>query len=147
MALSILSPVLGQGVDHVNILCGSPTLYQSFYAFDPPSQAVLCAIGDLLSDGTIDIIAGAGAGGAPQVNVFDAQTLLVRKSFLAYDPAFSGGVRVGISDGNGDSINDLITGPGAGGSPNVRVFSGLNFDMVSSFFAGDLDDKRGVFVS
>jgi hypothetical protein len=137
------------GGPQVNIFDGSShALIQSFYAFDPAFRGgVFVAIGDLFSDGTLDIITGAGAGGAPQVSVFDAQTLLLEKSFLAYDPDFSGGVRVGTYDDNGDGINDLITGPGPGGAPNVRVFSGLNLDMIANFFAGDLDDRRGVFVS
>ena len=148
----ILDIVTGAGPGggpQVNIFDGSShALIQSFYAFDPAFRGgVFVAIGDLFSDGTLDIITGAGAGGAPQVSVFDAQTLLLEKSFLAYDPDFSGGVRVGTYDDNGDGINDLITGPGPGGAPNVRVFSGLNLDMIANFFAGDLDDLRGVFVS
>ena len=148
----ILDIVTGAGPGggpQVNIFDGSShALIQSFYAFDPAFRGgVFVAIGDLFSDGTLDIITGAGAGGAPQVSVFDAQTLLLEKSFLAYDPDFSGGVRVGTYDNNGDGINDLITGPGPGGAPNVRVFSGLNLDMIANFFAGDLDDLRGVFVS
>ena len=90
---------------------------------------------------------GAGAGGPPRVNVFDANTLQLKKSFLAYNPAFTGGVRVGTYDDNGDGINDLITGPGPGGGPNVRVFSGNNLDLIASFFAADPADRRGVFVS
>ena len=148
----ILDIVTGAGPGggpQVNIFDGSShALIQSFYAFDPAFRGgVFVAIGDLFSDGTLDIITGAGAGGAPQVSVFDAQTLLLEKSFLAYDPDFSGGVRVGTYDDNGDGINDLITGPGPGGAPNVRVFSGLNLDMIANFFAADRADRRGVFVS
>ena len=137
------------GSPHVKIFDGTNfSLLKSFYAYDQAFKGgVFVAIGDLFSDGTLDIITGAGAGGPPRVNVFDAQTLQLKKSFLAYDPAFTGGVRVGTYDDNGDGINDLITGPGPGGGPNVRVFSGNNLDLIASFFAADPADRRGVFVS
>ena len=137
------------GSPHVKIFDGTNfSLLKSFYAYDQAFKGgVFVAIGDLFSDGTLDIITGAGAGGPPRVNVFDAQTLQLKKSFLAYNPAFTGGVRVGTYDDNGDGINDLITGPGPGGGPNVRVFSGNNLDLIASFFAADPADRRGVFVS
>src|SRR5207248_2219654 len=65
---------------------------------------------------------GADAGGGPQVNVYDAATGQVRLTFFAYDAGFTGGVRVAVGDVNGDGVPDVITGPGPGGSPNIRVF-------------------------
>jgi hypothetical protein len=56
------------GGPQVNIFDGSShALIQSFYAFDPAFRGgVFVAIGDLFSDGTLDIITGAGACSAPQ---------------------------------------------------------------------------------
>ena len=48
----------------------------------------------------------------------------------------------GGGDGSSGSFGNF-----AGGGPNVRVFSGLNLDMIASFFAADPADRRGVFVS
>src|SRR5207244_13541920 len=64
----------------------------------------------------------ADSGGGPQVNVYDAATRTLLRSFLAYDASFTGGVRVAVGDVNGDGVPDIITGPGPGGGPNVRVF-------------------------
>ncbi len=70
---------------------------------------------------------GAGPGGTAQVNVYDPAGALVI-AFNAY-PGFSGGVNVAVGDVTGDGINDVVTGPGAGGGPHVQVFSGR--DLLS----------------
>ena len=62
----------------------------------------------------------AGAGGAPEVKVFDANET-AGVDFLAYDASFRGGVRVATGDVNGDGYPDIITVPGPGGGPNVRI--------------------------
>jgi hypothetical protein len=45
-------------------------------------------------DGFADIVVGAGAGGGPDVRVFDFATLARLDEFMAYDPSFLGGVFV-----------------------------------------------------
>jgi hypothetical protein len=52
--------------------------------------------------------------------------------FYAYDPALMGGVSVAAADVTGDGVADIITGPGTGDTPHVRVFSlagGVNTDV------------------
>ncbi len=44
--------------------------------------------------------------------------------FFAYNPSFTGGVRVATGDVNGDGAAEVITSPGQGGGPHVRVFDG-----------------------
>src|SRR5262245_51170786 len=68
---------------------------------------------------------GAGAGGAPLVHAYDANGALVR-SFLAYAPAFRGGVRLATGDVTGDGLDDIVTGAGPGGGPHVKVFDGAS---------------------
>ena len=94
---------------------------------------------------------GADAGGGPRVNVYDATTGELMRSFYAFDPSFTGGVRVAVGDVNGDGVPDIIAGAGPGGGPHVRVFdsqTGLPLTgAVSSFFAYDLSFTGGVFVA
>ena len=45
---------------------------------------------------------GADAGGGPQVNVYDADSGTALFAFFAYDPSFTGGVRVALGDVNSD---------------------------------------------
>jgi hypothetical protein len=68
-------------------------------------------------------------------------------SFFAYDSAFSGGVFVAAADVNGDGKADIITGAGAGGGPNVKVFSGADGVELFSFFAYGSGFAGGVSVA
>jgi hypothetical protein len=109
-------------------------LLADFYAYDPRfSGGVFVAFG-LSTGGLPEIITGAGAGGGPHVKVIDgtklrqvhgqiADSALVAQ-FYAYDPSFSGGVRVAAADLNGDGVLDIVTGAGPGGGPHVKVING-----------------------
>jgi hypothetical protein len=83
--------------------------------------------------GTAEIVTGAGPGGGPHVKVFargltDPKTLDTIASFMAYDPSFRGGVYVaaGFVTNNLDTDNfhyaDIVTAPGPGGGPHIKVF-------------------------
>ncbi len=72
------------------------------------------------------------------------------QSFFAFDPAFSGGVRVATGDVNNDGTPDIITGAGPGGGPHVRVFDGRTgsseFDLPFAF-DNEPGFTGGVFVA
>jgi hypothetical protein len=89
---------------------------------------------------------GADAGGGPQVNVYEADGTLLF-AFDAYNPAFTGGVRVATGDVTGDGVPDIITAAGPGGGPHVKVFDGITGQEVRSFFAYDAGFTGGVFVA
>src|SRR4051812_17717478 len=67
---------------------------------------------------------GADAGGGPHVRVLNAATGAEVRSFFAYDPSFTGGVRVAVGDVTRDGIDDIVTAAGRGGGPHVKVFDG-----------------------
>jgi hypothetical protein len=99
------------------------------------------------------LVTGADFGGGPQVNVYNFQGNL-SFAFYAYDPRFRGGVRVAVADVTGDGIPDVITAPGPGGGPDVRVFDGAhlntaNFhtDIVREFMAYSPLFPGGVYVA
>jgi hypothetical protein len=70
------------------------------------------------------------------VKVFDGTSGAVAVQFMAYDAAFRGGIVVGAGFYDADARADIVTGPGAGGGPHVRVFSGAAPDqMLANFFA------------
>jgi virginiamycin B lyase len=99
------------------------------------SGGVRVAVGDVNGDGQDDIITGAGPGGGPHVEVFSGKDGSLLRSFFAYAPNFAGGVYVAAGDVNDDGFADIITGAGAGGGPQVNVFSGATGAVLQSFFA------------
>lgn len=126
-----------------------------FFAYDSGSRnGVFVASGNLsvvgpsipTSTGRIDeIVTGPGTGTA-QVKVFDGRTSSELTNFVAY-PGLTTGVRVAVNDTNGDGVPDIITGPGAGGGPNIRGFAPfLNTRDAANFFAFDATFTGGVFV-
>ena len=121
---------------------------REFLAYDAGfTGGVNVALGDVNGDGHLDIVTGADAGGGPHVKVFDGVTGQVIRSFMAYDVGFRGGVHVAVADVNGDGHADVITGPGAGGGPQVEVFDGVTGQVLRSFFAYDPAFTGGVFVA
>jgi hypothetical protein len=87
---------------------------------------VYVAAGDFDGDGKDEVVTGAGPGGGPHVIVWKVagQSLTpVGGGFYAYGSNFAGGVTVAAADVNGDGKADIITGPGAGGGPDVEVNS------------------------
>jgi len=107
---------------------------------------VRVAAGDVDGDGKADIITAAGPGGGPHVRVFSGATGQPIREFFAYAPNFSGGVFVSAGDFNGDGKADIVTSPGAGGGPHVRVFSGVNLGEIASVFPYESNFLGGVHV-
>jgi hypothetical protein len=103
------------------------------------------AVGDLDNDGSPDIVTGAGAGGGPHVRVFGLDQR-VKSQFFAYNQKFTGGVFVAMGDVDGDGLQEVVTGPGFGGGPHVRVWNRFA-EVKSQFFAFDSKKNGGARVS
>jgi hypothetical protein len=114
--------------------------------------AVSVAMGDVDGDGIYDLVAGAGAGSAPEIVVFSGaakngspafNTELAR--FAAFDDAARGGVSVGVAQIDGSTRDNIIVGSGPGAPSEVKVFGsdlpalGSPPALFSSFspYAGD----------
>jgi len=135
------------GGPHVKVFAGDGTQLAGFFAYDGAfTGGVNVAAGALDNGGLASIVTGPGPGGGPNVKAFTAAGgQLV--SFMAYDPGFSGGVRVaaGLLDGLPTGV--IVTGPGSGGGPHVRVFTGAGTASGSGFMAFDPSFPGGVYVS
>ncbi len=147
--LDIITGAGAGGAPHVkafDAISGNELL--SFMAYDSSFLGgVFVAAGDLNSNGSTQIVTGTGFGGAAHVKIFESRTLAELNSFYAYDAAFIGGVRVGLTDRNNDGIMDVVTGAGPTGGPHVKIFDGNNFELIDSFFLVDPSDIAGVFMS
>lgn len=131
---------------------GTQSTIFDFDAFDSSLKGgVNVAAGDLNGDGFAEIVVGAGAGGGPHVKVYNGTTGSQLTSaiggFLAYDSTFNKGVNVAVGDVNGDGRADIITSQGKGGTPQVKVFSGVDGSLSRSFFAYPQSFKGGVNVA
>lgn len=136
------------GGPQVTVFSGKDySILYDFFAFDPQfTGGVNVAVGDINGDGLDDIICGAGPGGGPDVRVVSGKNLAPLLNFFAYDPAFTGGVTVAAGDLVGNGRIQIITGAGAGGGPNVRVYDAAAH-MLVSFFAFDPGFTGGVSVA
>ncbi len=123
---------------------------EEFFTINPYGDfhgGVYVASGDTTGDGFDDVITGAGAGGGPHVTAYDGYTLghlatlLLLEggpqpihSFFAFDPAFRGGVRVGASDLDNNTVADIVAAAGPGGGPHIKAFSGTDTKELFSQF-------------
>lgn len=131
---------------HVRTFDASGNPQASFFAYDTRfGGGVSVAVGDVLGDAAPEIITGAGPGGGPNVHVYSLAGDLLA-DFNAYDDAFRGGVFVAASDVQGDGKAEIVTGPGYGGGPEVRVFSGGG-GLLNKWFAYDPSFPGGVHVA
>lgn len=136
----------------IKVFDGQTGSATSFFAFAPSfTGGIYVAAADLTGDGVAEIVAGAGAGGGPAVNVFDGRTGLPLAAGFAFDESFLGGVRVAAADLDGDRRAEVVAAPGAGGGPNVRTLT-LNsgagrLDLSTSFFAYGPSFTGGVYVA
>ena len=89
----------------------------------------------------------AGDGGGPRVQVFHDLSGRPAFDFFAYDDTFRGGVRVAVADVNGDGAEDIVTGPGPGMPPLVRVFDGRDTGLLAEFVGHDPQWAGGVTVA
>ncbi|MBI5038068.1 MAG: L,D-transpeptidase family protein [Candidatus Kerfeldbacteria bacterium] len=86
----------------------------------------------------------AGYAHTPDVSLFkgnDWQT-----TFSAYDLRFSGGVQVAVGDFDEDGISEIVTAPGAGGAPHIRIMR-QDGSSIEDFFAYDVNMRAGVNVA
>jgi hypothetical protein len=92
-----------------------------------------------------NIIVVSASGAPPAVRVFAKSGTLLRE-FLAYDANFSGGVRVAVGDVDGDGEDEIVTVPGPGGHPDVRVFE-QDGTLLEQFYAFGSDERVGYYVA
>lgn len=136
------------GGPHVKVFDGvSLAEIRSFFAYSLSfTGGVFVAAGDTTGLGRADIITGADSGAAPHVKVFNGSTLAELQSFFAYPAQFTGGVRVASGDVNGDGRDEILTTPGNGAAPHMRVFDGLSVTETANFLAYSATFTNGVFV-
>lgn len=67
-------------------------------------------------------------------------------AFYAYRSSFLGGTRLASADTNGDGNDEIVTGAGSGGGPNVKIFTESGHQL-ESFLALDATFRGGINVA
>ncbi|MCK4553726.1 S8 family serine peptidase, partial [Candidatus Parcubacteria bacterium] len=137
------------GGPHVRIFDMYGDVKAQFFAYHPGFRGgVNVAAGDVNGDGKVEIVTGAGNTGGPQVRIFKANGQ-VQAQFFAYHPNFRGGVKVAVANIDGGTINqqmEIITAPGQGGGPHIRIFDN-HANIRGQFFAYNKNFHGGVNLS
>ncbi|HEY3185631.1 MAG TPA: FG-GAP-like repeat-containing protein, partial [Gaiellaceae bacterium] len=92
----------------VRLLDGGGAERSAFWPF-AATQPEAVALADIDGDGRLDVIAGGGAGGRPDVVAVSRDGDRLR-SLLAAAPSWGGGVGVAAADLTGDGRPELVTG-------------------------------------
>lgn len=127
-------------------------LTPDFFAFESTLQnGVYLATGDVDGDGVVDLIAGAGPGGAPRAVAFSGAGLLGNErtpiaDFRVGDSAVRGGLPLSTVDLDGDDRVEVVTGGGTGTLPWVRFVDPRTHQILDEFAAEWLDYHGGIYV-
>lgn len=97
------------------------------------------ASGNVWGDPRDEIIVGSGPGTVNSVRVYSNDGTY-RAAFSPYPTSFRGGVRVAACDLDGDGNAEIITVPGAGYKPIVRIFDETGHQVLKKQFSA-LDGK------
>lgn len=142
----VITGTTNGGGPQVSIFSPTGKLLGSFFAYDKNSRGgVNVALGDIDGDGQDEIITGPGIGLEPIIKIFTLKGVL-KNSFLVYDKKFKGGVSVAVGDVNGDGNNEIVTAPGVGGGPHIKIFNRKG-ETLFNFFAYDKSYHGGVKIS
>ena len=121
---------------------------KSFMAYAPHLRGGWnVAVGNVTGDEAKEIITGTGEGFGPQIRIFnqDGEAL---GSFFAYSETLRAGVRLTTGDLDGDGYDEIISVPGPGAVPHIRIFDGSgNIDVNTGFYALDGKFKGGAYVA
>jgi hypothetical protein len=107
-------------------------LVPDFFVFEQTLRnGVYVASGDINGDGSADVIFGGGPGGGPRVFALSGKDLLagqntVLANFFAGDDTTRGGIRVAVTNLDGDNRADVLVGSGAGDGSRVIGYLGKN---------------------
>lgn len=112
------------------------------YMHDWPSSGSIAAA---YASGYTQFVAGSGPGK-------QATVATDPRFYLPIHPygGFTGGVEVALGDVTGDTGPEIVTGPGAGGGPHVKIFARNNsfgHNEVGAFFAYAPSFSGGVRVA
>ena len=91
------------------------------------------------------LVIGTGEGHNPIVHVF-TRLYEFQTAWLPYPAWMKGGVNVATGDLNGDGSDEIVTGPGEGYKPEIRVYRDNRSDVYLPFTAYTAFGEPGIDV-
>ena len=134
---------------HIKVFAGAgQELIKNIFPLDWQGKNLLNITGaDIGGDGRDEIIVGASYGNNPNMQIYNADGLMLNE-FEAYVSGFKGGVNVARIDKDGDGKDEILTGAGYLGGPHIRVLNAYGQEKGrKAFFAYNEIFKGGVSVA
>lgn len=128
-------------------LSGSHTEYPTEYTLEELAAMNIAPTPPIRETNRLRFAVGTGPGERAAVNVYDAATNALIGIITPYGKDATFGARVAVGDVNGDGVQDIITAPGEGSAPIVKVFDGKTLVEIRSFLAFEESFTGGVFVA
>lgn len=91
------------------------------------------------------IIAVPQGNAGPRVVILDSKGK-TKLSFFAYDSSSKIAIQALSGDVNGDGLNEIVTAPGSGAGPQIKVFN-TKGKLLKQFFAFDKNMTTGVNIA
>lgn len=116
----------------------------SFQPYENNIQGVRVSVCDLENDGLKEIVTAPGAGKSDPVKIFSSFGDY-KYEFYPYGSDFTGGVRIACGDIDSDGKDEILTGPGIGGGPHLKIFN-QNLELIHQSFPLSQPDVGGLDV-
>lgn len=114
-----------------------------FFVFDDQfSGGTNIVISDINSDGLLEkIIVAAG-----KITIYDSSATII-KEFYPYGNKYKLAVNLALYDINSDGDKEIISAPGLGGEPYIRIFDQQGRFVNTGFYAYDKKFRGGVNIA
>ena len=93
------------------------------------------------------VAVGTGPGSAEPLRLLDGTTGAFAGSIFPFGAQWAGGLKVAAGDVNGDGVPDIVVTPASGAAPHVKIFDGVTFAEIASFYAFDSSLRGDVEVA
>lgn len=124
----------------------APAIKGEFLPYGELMVGSTIAVGRLdVDEESFEVVTGSGPGGGPQIRMFKIDGRVLGQ-FFAYEKNFRGGVDVATGDFDADGIDEVITAPGPGRLPEIRVFNRKG-EKLAEFLAYPESFRGGVTVA
>jgi hypothetical protein len=141
--LNIITGAGQGGGPHVRIFNANGDVVNQFFAYNQNFRGgVNVAMGDIHGDGQDEITVSVENNSLPTVRIFASNGTMLHE-FIAFEPAFTGGVNVAMGDINQDGRSEIIVGMANGGRSLIRVFDRIG-NLITETTAHSSTYRGGV---